>query len=136
MLSSNTSAGKTVPFIKQAFSSAVLIALVLQNLLFAAPFAFSPPPPIGSSGGVIASLETAYTENFDALANTGTPAWADNSTLPGWYSSRTAYVPGTGSSTTGALYSFGSTGSTERALGSVGSGSTGTIYWGVKLKNN
>ena len=84
----------------------------------------------------LTSLGVAKTENFDTLANTGTPAWTDNSTLAGWYSVRTTYTPGTGSSNTGAQYSFGAAGSTERALGSVGSGGTGTIHYAVRLVNN
>src|SRR6185503_14226128 len=60
--------------------------------------------------------------------------WTDNSTIPGWYSSRTTYNFGTGSSNTGALYSFGLTG--DRALGSVGSSATGTVYWAAKFTNN
>src|SRR6266508_2439848 len=91
-------------------------------------------------GGSITALGTPLTENFYALASTGTGiVWTDNSTIPGWYSSRTTYNSGTGSSNTGALYSFGVAGInpvTERALGSVGSSGTGTVYWGVKLTNN
>src|SRR5262249_24802343 len=51
---------------------------------------------------------TALVENFDTLVSTGTGvAWTDNSTIPGWYSTRTTYNSGTGSSNAGALYSFG-----------------------------
>src|SRR5689334_1473781 len=93
-----------------------------------------------TNGGSITALNAPLTENFDSLAQTGTGiAWADNVTLPGWYSSRTTYNTGTGSSNTGALYSFGVAGTnpvTDRALGSVGSGGTGTVYWGVRLVNN
>ncbi|HEV2837162.1 MAG TPA: Calx-beta domain-containing protein, partial [Pyrinomonadaceae bacterium] len=74
------------------------------------------------------------------MASTGTGlAWTDNSTIPGWYSSRTTYNSGTGSSNTGALYSFGVAGTnpvTDRALGSVGSGGTGTVFWGARFVNN
>ena len=80
------------------------------------------------------------TENFDTLASAGTGiAWADNSTIPGWYSTRTAYNSGTGSSNTGALYSFGVAGTnpvTDRALGSVASGGTGTVFQAARLTNN
>jgi endonuclease G len=93
-----------------------------------------------SNGGSITSLGVPLTENFDTLAQTGTNlTWTDNTTIPGWYSSRTTYNSGTGSSNTGALYSFGVAGTnpvTDRALGSVGSSGTGTVYWGVKLTNN
>src|SRR5258705_2111607 len=65
----------------------------------------------------------AYVENFDSLSTTGVTAWTDNQTLPGWYASRshaptdiTEYLTGDGSSIIGGLYSFGSSGSSERAL--------------------
>jgi uncharacterized protein len=68
---------------------------------------------------------SAYAQNFDTLANTGT-----SSTLPaGWALSEsgsaanTTYSAGTGSSTTGDTYSLGATGNTERAFGGLQSGS-------------
>ena len=79
-----------------------------------------------TNGGSITALGVPLTENFDALALTGTNiSWVDNSTIPGWYSNRATYNSGTGSSNTGALYSFGVAGTnpdTDRALGSVASG--------------
>ncbi len=88
----------------------------------------------------LTAVGTPSTQNFDTLATTGTNiVWADNSTLAGWYSTRTTYNAGTGSSTTGALYSFGVAATnplTERALGGVGSGGTGTFYWAVCFVNN
>ncbi len=93
-----------------------------------------------TNGGSITALGVPLTEHFDTLASSGTTiAWTDNSTIPGVYSTRPTYNSGTGSSNAGALYSFGVAGTnpiTDRALGSVGSGSTGTVYWGVKLTNN
>jgi hypothetical protein len=83
------------------------------------------------------SLVTTYTQNFNTLANSGTGnAWTDNSTIAGWYSSRTTYNAGDGSSNAGALYSFGSTSATDRAIGSVGSGSTTTVFYGARFQNN
>lgn len=79
-----------------------------------------------------------YSQEFDALATTGTGnanAWTDNVTLKGWYSSRTTYNAGTGSNNDGSLYSFGASGVTERALGSVASGGSGTIGYGLRLEN-
>src|SRR5215471_3988917 len=93
-----------------------------------------------TNGGSITALGVPLTENFDTLAQTGTNiTWTDNSTIPGWYSTRPTYNSGTGSSTTGALYSFGVAGTnpvTDRALGSVASGGTGTIFQAVRLTNN
>src|SRR5205085_3350091 len=87
------------------------------------------------------------TQTFDTLATTGTAnAWADDTTLPGWYSQFTAvttnpttYRADTGTSNTGAIYSYGVAGTnavTERAFGSVASGTPGDIYNAFKLTNN
>jgi hypothetical protein len=75
-----------------------------------------------------------HTENFDTLATTGSPAWADNSTIANWYSNRVVYLVGAGAANSGGLYSFGAAAITERAIGSVGSGSASPIY-GVLLQN-
>lgn len=83
------------------------------------------------------NLSTVYSQNFDSLTNLGSNnTWTDDSTIPGWYSNRSTYTAGTGSSNTGSLYSFGNAGSTERALGSLASGTTATIYYGVRLIND
>ncbi len=88
----------------------------------------------------VTSLGTPVAQNFDTLAATGTNIpWTDNSTLPGWYSTRSTYNAGTGSSNAGALYSFGVAGTnpvTDRALGSVASGTTTTIFAAVCFINN
>jgi DNA/RNA endonuclease G (NUC1) len=92
-----------------------------------------------TNGGNITTLGVPLTENFDALASTGTGVtWTDDSTIPGWWSSRVNYNTGTGSSNTGALYSFGVAGTnpvTDRALGSVASSGTGTIFHAARLTN-
>jgi predicted extracellular nuclease len=92
-------------------------------------------------------LTTTYTQNFDSLANSGTPAWTNDSTLPGWYLGTdanpavTSYLVGTGSGTTGGFYSFGSSAATDRALGGLGSNSyygasgVGKGYIGLILQN-
>lgn len=73
----------------------------------------------------LTTLGTPATQNFDTLANSGT-----SSTLPGgWYISESGtnanvtYTAGTGSGNTGDSYSFGGSGSSERALGGLLSGS-------------
>jgi hypothetical protein len=79
-----------------------------------------------------------YFEGFDTLSSdtTGNPhTWTDDSTIIGWYSTRTTYLAGTGSNNTGALYSFGATNASERALGSIGSNATGNIIYGARLIN-
>jgi hypothetical protein len=78
-----------------------------------------------------------YSQTFDSLASTGTSnAWINDSTLAGWSlfnktpAAITAYDVGTGSSNAGKFYSFGSTNSTDRALGGTASGGT---YFGSPL---
>ncbi len=112
------------------FRSRTLPFLALVGLLAA---------PLGAQVS-LTTLGTPVTQNFDALLQTGTAVvWTDNSTIPGWYSTRTTYNAGTGSSNAGALYSFGVAGTnpvTDRALGGVASGGTGTFYWAARYVNN
>lgn len=93
------------------------------------------------------TIGAAVTQNFDSLSTTGTAnTWTDGTTLTGWYaqftatpSNPTTYRASTGTDTTGAIYSFGVAGTnavTERAFGSVASGTPGDIYYAVKLTNN
>ncbi len=81
----------------------------------------APPPTVS-----LIDLGLAYAQDFNSLGNSGTPGM---STLPrGWVLSEsganadTTYGTGTGSSTTGNTYSFGSAASTERAFGGLQSG--------------
>jgi len=77
------------------------------------------------------SFTGTYVQNFDTLASSGTAiAWTNDATLAGWSLFRQP-APGTavatieagaGTSNTGAFFSYGSAGSTERALGGQGSG--------------
>ena len=71
------------------------------------------------------NLSSSYSQNFDTLAATGT-----SSTLPdGWVfaesgtNANTLYTAGTGSGNAGDTYSFGAAGTTDRALGTLQSGS-------------
>lgn len=93
----------------------------------------------------VTSAAFTYAESFDSLSSTVTSpatnvAWTNDSTLAGWSlfraSGTVAYQAGTGSSNTGAIYSFGSANASDRALGSVASGSTGTINYALALTNN
>jgi hypothetical protein len=109
-----------------------------------------------------------YTQNFDSLPNTpenvslgSTPAgWLDDSTTPaagqfsiqGWYlfhpilqteggaNGHQRMRIGAGTATTGAFMSFGSSASTERALGTLNSNTLavagGNAYFGMRLTNN
>ncbi len=86
-------------------------------------------------------LTDTLTENFNSLAETGTQnTWTQNSTLLGWYGYRVAnqlpvtlYRADDGSANSGGLYSYGV--DADRALGSLASGSTGTMVFGLRMKN-
>ena len=85
----------------------------------------------------IPNTTSALTQDFNTLAISGTTnTWADNTTITGWYSNRILYIGDAGTSTTGALFSYGSAASTERALGALTSGGTPTVQFGVRLVNN
>jgi hypothetical protein len=78
-----------------------------------------------------------YSQNFDTLASTGTNnPWIDNATITGWYSTETSYKANDGTGNSAGLYSYGTTGSTERALGSIVSNSVPTVRFAAQLLNN
>ena len=80
-----------------------------------------------------------YEQRFDTLAQTGTAIpWTDNTTILGWYSTRTTYMAGTGFDAAGALYSFGSTDdfASDRALGTLPTNATGDMIFGVQFVNS
>jgi hypothetical protein len=88
---------------------------------------------MGVSWGQVNFITGTYTQNFDGLATTTATSntWANNSTITGWYlfnstsNAITSYGAETGSSNYFTFNSYGaSSGATERALGSVGSGGT------------
>lgn len=134
--------------------------LILESQLYE-PYAFgyadpmpgnepasAPPAPnelITSVAFTSGSL--TYSENFDSLAasGTGTGNAADGGTVLGTTNfvflevggtGTTVYTAGSGSGTSGDAYSFGTGGSTERAIGSVASGTVSTIYYGALFTNN
>jgi endonuclease I len=81
----------------------------------------------------ITNLATNYTQDFNSLANSG----STSSTLPAnWYISNATYSVGTGSSNSGQIYSFGLAGSTDRALGSLGSNGNQNGKFGMNFTNN
>jgi hypothetical protein len=99
----------------------------------------------------------SLSENFDGLSALGTAnnatsqAWTDGVTVPGWYASRgggsgaagsynaVGIRLNDGSANSGLLYSYGENGGltgAERALGSTGSGTSGTNAIALVLTNN
>ena len=95
--------------------------------------AFGAPIAINGNG--------TYSQSFDSLPNSANGTWTDDSTIAGWFSNRTGTASsvlnvGTGSGNTGGLYSFGSSASSDRALGSLGSTTPKNIFWGVQFQNS
>ncbi|HSU53505.1 MAG TPA: PEP-CTERM sorting domain-containing protein [Candidatus Dormibacteraeota bacterium] len=112
-----------------------------------------------ANGQVLLSGGLSYSQNFDSLSNSPAGSnytWTDNATpgVEGWFSSRaftggttsafgpyayTSYRVDTGTANNGLLYSFGVAGVnpvTDRALGSVSSGTPKTNVFGIWLKND
>ena len=90
----------------------------------------------------LTTLGSAYTQNFDTLSNIA--GSTTNSSLPvGWTLTETGggardneqYAVDSGVSTTGDTYSYGAAGSTERALGSLQSGTLISTF-GATFTNN
>lgn len=108
---------------------------MIKTLIASAALAALALPAHAAIG--IGSPSGSYAQSFDSLTST---TWVNDGTLAGWNLFRTAgsvsLIVGNGSSNTGGLYSFGSTGSTDRALGSIASGSTGANTIAVAFTNN
>ncbi len=107
----------------KTWSKLLVLALVLALALAILP----PARPARAAGSIsLAAFGTAYTQDFDTLASSGTT----NTAVPaGWAFSESGtnanstYRAGTGSDNAGDTYSFGAAGSTERAFGGLRSGS-------------
>lgn len=89
---------------------------------------------------------TTYVQNFDGLG-TVTSAWADDSTIPGWFAGINANntpdgnlqaTNGTDAVPLNGLLNLGSAGSADRALGSkaTSNGGFANIAYGVVFQNN
>jgi hypothetical protein len=81
---------------------------------------------VAAGSSSLTAIDTAYTQDFDTLAATG-----ESNVLPdGWALAEAGssanndgnYTAGTGSSNAGDTYSFGAAGSSERAFGTLLSG--------------
>ncbi len=107
---------------------------ILLTLLLTAPLA------VLGQINITAPSPGSQSFDFNTLASSGTlNPWTDNTTITGFYAQRTTatttYDAGTGTALSGALYSFGLTLNTERALGTVGSNSSGNFAHGMQFKN-
>jgi endonuclease/exonuclease/phosphatase family metal-dependent hydrolase len=116
------------------------IRLYILTASFISLLATQAPSQIAISAG-------PYNQSFDSLATSGTAnVWIDNVRLPGWYASKTlggttitTYRGDTGANNAGALYSFGVAGVsnlTDRALGSIASGTPGNFTYGIRFVND
>jgi len=108
------------------------IALILSALAFTV----AAQAQISITGGTL-----TYTQDFNTLANSGTtnviaiPGWSSFKVL-GAATGTTNYNASDGSSNTGGVHSVGVASTTERALGSLGSGTASPLYYGAKFVNN
>ncbi len=120
---------------------------------------------IGSAHASISytTVGSNYTQDFNSLPNTpqnasleATIPWIDDSTssatntsIPGWYLYHTVTITaeggtndhqrmriGAGTANTGAFMSWGSSASTDRALGNLTSSTIGESFYGLRLTNN
>ncbi len=123
-------------YLFKVFSAFAVLALMLAALPMQSAQALG-----GGSGSIsLTTLGSAYTQNFDILANTGT---TNNLTVNGWYLDETGsstrnngqYAAGGGSDNTGDTYSFGALYDTERAFGGLLS-STLNPTIGAQFTNN
>ena len=134
----------------------IVLFAVIAAVLISLPLTLLIAPRVAAQKGAkrpvkpsvnINTLGSPITQNFDTLATSGTAnTWTDDTTLPGWYSqfsavttNPTTYRADTGTSNTGAIYSYGIAGTnpvTDRAFGSVASGTPGDIFNALKLTNN
>lgn len=111
-----------------------VVAALLLSCAFGAAQAQSCVP--------ISAVDSAYSQDFNTLVSTGT-ATNNALSIPGWYLLETGggarangqYAVDTGASNTGDTFSYGAAGSTERALGSLRSGTLIASY-GACFTNN
>jgi hypothetical protein len=123
--STTATPGKETNIVIRKPTKGVILSLTLLGSLASLP-----------ASAQISYTGPAYTQDFDTLANTGTAnTWTDNVTLLGWFSNRTTYRASAGGDNAGSLYSLGAAASTERALGSIASGSATPVF-GVQIQNN
>jgi hypothetical protein len=114
---------------------------VSPRFVFLAVFGFGVPTLATAQSVVLTQLESAYTQNFDDLSNVA-GSTTNNLSIAGWYLTESGggardneqYAVDAGSSTTGDTFSYGSSGSTDRALGSLRSGTLIPVF-GASFSN-
>jgi hypothetical protein len=124
-------------------SHSAVLALVISSLAGSAVAQISLTPG-----------NLTYSQDFDLLTRSATAEnWVDNTAavsvndapqlagLPGWYAAgSSSYVTqiraSNGGNSTGSVYSYGSTSASDRALGTLPSGTTGSLRLGVRFVND
>jgi len=97
------------------------------------------------------SVGSTYSQDFNTLTNSSTlptaggavfsfnnPNGINATNMVGWYgeaSSKTVYTVDTGLLTTGSFYSYGTSGSSDRALGMITTTTSGDMIFGLGLSN-
>ena len=118
--------------------AARVLPFLMSMTLVASLMAVSAPPARAAGTVSLTALGSAYTQDFNTLASTGT---ANTAVPTGWEFSEsgtnanTTYRAGTGSDNTGDTYSFGAASNTERAFGGLRSGSLVPLI-GAQFTNN
>ena len=91
----------------------------------------------------INAVNSTYTQDFDGLVSTGSGTFVDGTTISGWTVNSEEmdenfgeYFANTGSSNGGEVYSYGSAGSSDRALGYLGSNGNDYFNAAAIFKNN
>ncbi|PTX18795.1 putative secreted protein (Por secretion system target) [Pontibacter mucosus] len=117
---------------KTTFTTACKVAILCFTLLIntSATAQISMGPRINS-----------YSQDFNGLPASGTGVWESGAYyFPGWSVYRSIanslITANNGSGNTGGLLSYGATGSTERALGSIASLNAGEFMYTLLLQNN
>lgn len=112
--------------------------LCVVAILFALGLTGASARAVTAAGTIsLTTAGTAYTENFDTLANSGTSSTTPN----GWYfaesgtNANTLYTANNGASNTGDTFSYGTTGNSERAFGGLQSSSLNPTI-GASFTNN
>src|SRR5262245_49439892 len=115
-----------------------LVIISFVAVFFVFLHALSGSADTGTGSVNLTTLGSPVMENFDTLSNVA--GSTTNTTLPtGWYITEQGggardneqYAVDTGGSTTGDIYSYGSAGTTDRALGALRSG-TLIPFFGAK----
>lgn len=119
-----------MPHMSCCTGSVILISLFVLCMPVVAPAQVS-----------MGKQHTEYAQGFNTLPVSGNAIWADGTSfIPSWTVHRSVttdqnITAGTGSNNTGGLYSYGGSGSSERALGSITSLNAGEFTYNLLLQN-